>query len=78
MKDQAYFFRIPVPEFIDPVFTKTSSFSVIENERFGLVFEKAESLNSGTEELKPIVIQIRDTTLFLSFLKYYQNRTINL
>jgi hypothetical protein len=30
----------PVPEFIDPVFTKTSpkrSFSVIENERFGLV-----------------------------------------
>jgi hypothetical protein len=32
-----------VPEFIDPVFTKTNlkrSFSVIENELFGLVFEK--------------------------------------
>ncbi len=32
---------IPVPEFLDPVFTKTSpkrSFSVIQNERFGLVF----------------------------------------
>ncbi len=32
---------IPVPEFIDPVFAKTSlkrSFSMTENERFGLVF----------------------------------------
>jgi hypothetical protein len=41
----------PVPEFIDPVFAKTSpkrSFSVIENERFGLVFAKTESRNSGT------------------------------
>jgi len=42
-----------VPEFIDPVFTKTSpkrSFSVIENEneRFGLVFAKTWSINSGT------------------------------
>jgi hypothetical protein len=35
--------RPPVPEIIDPVFAKTSpncSFSVIENERFGLVFTK--------------------------------------
>jgi hypothetical protein len=36
-----------VPEFIDPVFSKTSSFSMIENERFGLVFVKTGSLNSG-------------------------------
>ncbi len=43
--------KSPVPEFIDPVFAKTSlrrSFSVIENERFGLVFAKTGSINSGT------------------------------
>jgi hypothetical protein len=41
----------PVPEFIDPVFAKTSpkrSFTVIKNERFGLVFAKAGSINPGT------------------------------
>jgi len=40
-----------VPEFGDPVFAKASpkrSFSVIENERFGLVFAKTGSINSGT------------------------------
>jgi hypothetical protein len=40
-----------VPEFIDPVFAKTSperSFSMTENERFGLVFAKTGSINSGT------------------------------
>jgi hypothetical protein len=40
-----------VPEFIDPVFTKTSpksSFSLIENEHFGLVFAKTGSKNLGT------------------------------
>jgi hypothetical protein len=40
-----------VPEFIDPVFAKTSpkrSFLVIENERFRLVFAKTGSINSGT------------------------------
>ncbi len=44
----------PVPEFIDPVFAKTShkrSFSVIENERFGLVFAKTGSINSGSEPI---------------------------
>ncbi len=43
-----------MPEFIDTVFAKTSpkrSFSVIENERFGLVFAKTRSLNSGTEPI---------------------------
>jgi hypothetical protein len=42
----------PVPEFIDPVLAKTSrkrSFSITENERFGLVFAKTGSINSGTE-----------------------------
>jgi hypothetical protein len=41
-----------VPVFIDPVFAETSpkrSFSVIENERFGLVFVKTGFINSGTE-----------------------------
>ncbi len=39
-----------VPELIDPVFVKTSpkrSFSVIQNERFGLVFVKTGSIISG-------------------------------
>jgi hypothetical protein len=42
---------ISVPEFIDPVFTKTSpkrSFLVIQNKRFGLVFAKTGSKISGT------------------------------
>ncbi len=46
--------RKPVPEFIDPVFTKTSpkrSFSVIQNERFGLVFAGTGSIISGTGEV---------------------------
>jgi len=40
-----------VPEIIDPVFTKTSpkrSFSMTENERFGLDFANTGSINSGT------------------------------
>ncbi len=40
-----------MPEFIDPVFAKTSpkrSFSITENDRFGLVFLKTGSMNSGT------------------------------
>ncbi len=40
-----------VPEIIDPVFAKTSpkrSFSMTENERFGLVFANTGSINSGT------------------------------
>jgi hypothetical protein len=45
------FRNCPVPEIIDPVFTKTSpkrSFCMTENERFGLVFTKTGSINSGT------------------------------
>ncbi len=43
-----------MPEFIDPVFAKASpkrSFSVIENERFGLVFAKTGSIISGTGDV---------------------------
>ncbi len=39
-----------MPEIIDPVFTKTSQnarFLLSENERFGLVFVKTGSINSG-------------------------------
>ncbi len=42
-----------MPEFIDPVFPKTSpkrSLLVIENERFGLVLAETGSINSGTRE----------------------------
>ncbi len=40
-----------MPQLIDPVFAKTSpkrSFCMTENERFGLVFAKTGSINSGT------------------------------
>ncbi len=43
-----------VPEIIDPVFAKTSQnarFLLSENERFGLVFVKTGSINSGTDQL---------------------------
>jgi hypothetical protein len=49
-----------MPEFIVPIFTKTSpkrSFSVIENERFGLVFTKTGSINSGTFNVEKIYEQ---------------------
>ncbi len=44
-----------VPEIIGPVFAKTSpkrSFSMTKNERFGLVFLKTGSINSGTDKGK--------------------------
>ncbi len=40
-----------MPEIIDPVFAKTSQnarFLLNENERFGIVFMKTGSINSGT------------------------------
>jgi hypothetical protein len=43
--------KCTVPEIIDPVFAKTSQnarFLLSENERFGLVFVKTGSINSGT------------------------------
>jgi hypothetical protein len=42
-----------VPEFTDPVFGKTSPkrpFLISENERFGIVFSKTGSINSGTAQ----------------------------
>jgi hypothetical protein len=60
-----------VPEFIDPVFAKTSrkrSFSVTENERFELVFAKTESVKSGTDVFKGTVAlekyKFRDSLAF--------------
>jgi hypothetical protein len=47
--------KYPVPEFIDPVFTKTRpkhSFLVIENTRFELVFGETGFINSGTGSFK--------------------------
>ncbi len=44
----------PVPEFIDPVFTKTSpkrSFSLNRKRAFWLVFAKTGSIISGTGEV---------------------------
>jgi len=59
------YFEFPVPEFIDPAFANTSpkrSFSMTENECFGLVFTKAGSINSGTGVCRKI---IKRTTLTL-------------
>ncbi len=45
------FLKGSVPEIIDPVFAKTNQnarFLLSENERFGLVFVKTVSINSGT------------------------------
>ena len=45
------FFGFSVPEIIDHVFAKTSQYArflLSENERFGLVFVKTGSINSGT------------------------------
>ena len=47
-----------MPEIIDPVFAKTSQnarFLLSENERFGLVFVKTGSINSGTGLLKEVL-----------------------
>jgi hypothetical protein len=44
-----------VPDFIDPVFAKTSpkrSFSMTENKHFGPVFAKTGSINSGNGDSK--------------------------
>ena len=44
-----------VPKIIDPVFAETSQnarFLLSENERFGLVFVKTVSINSGTGDMR--------------------------
>jgi hypothetical protein len=46
-----------VPEIIDPVFAKPSQnarFLLSENERFGLVFVKTGSINSGTGYIRDL------------------------
>jgi hypothetical protein len=48
----------PVPKIIDPFFAKTSQnarFLLSENERFGLVFVKTGSMNSGTVKNKTLM-----------------------
>ena len=68
--DQGHLY--PMPEFIDPVFTKTSpirSFSVIQNERFGLVFAKTGSIILGTSQGLRIWLQ-DSARSFLEMFKY--------
>jgi hypothetical protein len=66
--------KLPVPEFIDPVFAKISpkrSFLVIENERFGHVFAKTGSVNSGTDaELISFRLSYTHIGSFMSLLAY--------
>jgi hypothetical protein len=59
-----YLQKTPVPESIDPVFVKTIPkclFSVIESERFVLVFTKTLSINSGTGLVKMPELKIFDS-----------------
>jgi hypothetical protein len=59
----------PVPEFIDPVFTRkkipTRSFSVIQNERFGIVFAKTGFIISGTGSVFSILVTTYCETMWL-------------
>jgi hypothetical protein len=48
---------LAVPEIIDLIFGKTipkRSYSMTENERFGLVFANTGSINSGTGQWAPL------------------------
>ncbi len=71
--------KTTVPEIIDPVFAKTSQnarFLLSENERFGLVFVKTGSINSGTgllylrfsEYCRSLVILKSDVLFYLGLL----------
>ncbi len=75
-----------VPEFIDPAFTKTSpkrSFSVIQNERFGLVFAKGGSIISGTGVLYSFPLHSQTlglgvvNTMLPQQIAQFQGRKIN-
>jgi hypothetical protein len=53
-----------VPEIIDLVFAKTSpkrSFCMTENERFGLVFVKTGTINSGNDLNLALSLYARDS-----------------
>jgi hypothetical protein len=52
-------YQIQVPEFIDPRFRETSpkrSLSVIENERFWLVFANTGSIISGKVHVRCMIL----------------------
>ncbi len=83
--DHSYFL-FPVPEFVDPVFAKTSPkrafsivyakispkgpFSMIENERFGLVFAKTGSCHKILKLDLPKSPQIEDIDKSLHLTDY--------
>jgi hypothetical protein len=57
-----------VPEIIDPVFAKTSQYArflLSENERFGLVFVKTGSINSGIEK------ELSEVSVGLIFIRLF-------
>jgi hypothetical protein len=73
----------PVPGFIDLVFTKTSPkrwFSITENERFGLVFVKTGSINSGTRRSYSVIENERIEVVFaktgsiISSTSFHENK----
>jgi hypothetical protein len=52
----------PVPKFIDPVSQKKQ----LENERFGLVFAKTGSINSGTDIIQLFRWQCDNQSIIIS------------
>jgi hypothetical protein len=75
-KDDSALF--PVPEFTDPVYVKTSpkrGFSMTKNERFGLVFTKTGSINSGHRCLHSPCAYVSDKALrWEAVAAYYRER----
>ncbi len=68
------YYYSPVPEIIDPVFTKTSQnarFLLSENERFGLVFVKTRSINSGIALPSPLPSFYSFPTFLFSFYPFF-------
>jgi hypothetical protein len=66
-----------VPEFIDPVFTKTSpkrSFSLNRKRAFWLVFAKTGSIISGTGHKNRVLNSLKETVDYLKTVQLNQNR----
>ncbi len=68
-----------MPEIIDPVFANTSQnarFLLSENERFGLVFVKTGSINSGTD-LDQIRCTVPPAVALLNYCKFIRSYTLS-
>ncbi len=70
-----------MPEIIAPVFAKTSQnarFLLSENERFGLVFVKTGSINSGTDLCVQIEVSLEQVCVSGTCLRVQLNVSLEL